>query len=164
MKNELENYLVEKYPKIFVDCNKGPKESLMCFGFEHDDGWFWILDQLCESMQNYIDSNNKYSLLDTQIEQVIAIQVKEKFGTLNFYYTGGDDIIYGMVSFAENLSNVICEVCGTKRKVGKTSGWVVTCCEKCHGKNKRLSNLQWKENEGIPLMLLRKIKLNNLKN
>jgi hypothetical protein len=54
--------------------------------------------------------------------------VKEKFGTLRFYYTGGDDIIDGMVQMAESMSGVTCEECGASGKT-KGGGWLSTRCE-----------------------------------
>jgi hypothetical protein len=64
------------------------------------------------------------------IPQVILDQVKEKFGTLRFYYSGGDDYIDGMVSLAESLTGVTCEECGNvgERRGG---GWVHTYCTPC---------------------------------
>jgi hypothetical protein len=62
------------------------------------------------------------------IPQVTLDQVKEKFGTLRFYYTGGDDYIRGMVTMAEAMSGVICEECGNPGET-KGQGWVVTLCE-----------------------------------
>ena len=60
--------------------------------------------------------------------QVVATQVKEKFGTLRFYYDGGDDVVRGLVQMAEALSEVTCEVCGSP---GKRRGdrWVRTLCD-----------------------------------
>ena len=43
------------------------------------------------------------------IPQVTLDQVKEKFGTLRFYYSGGDDYISGLVSMAESMTGVTCE-------------------------------------------------------
>lgn len=61
------------------------------------------------------------------IPQVTLDQVKEKFGTLRFYYTGGDDAIDGMVTMAESMSGVTCEECGNPgKRVG--GGWVTTIC------------------------------------
>jgi hypothetical protein len=62
------------------------------------------------------------------VEQVVLQQVKEKFGTLRFYYTGGDSYIQGLVSMAESMSGVMCEECGSP---GKTEGpgWIRTLCE-----------------------------------
>jgi hypothetical protein len=64
------------------------------------------------------------------IPQVTLDQVKEKFGTLRFYYTGGDDYISGMVSLAESMTGVTCESCGNigERRGG---GWVHTYCTPC---------------------------------
>ena len=64
------------------------------------------------------------------IPQVTLDQVKEKFGTLRFYYSGGDDYISGMVTLAESLTGVTCESCGNigERRGG---GWVHTYCTPC---------------------------------
>ncbi len=62
------------------------------------------------------------------IPQVTLDQVKEKFGTLRFYYSGGDDYISGLASMAESMSAVTCEECGNP---GKTvgGGWLTTLCK-----------------------------------
>jgi len=60
--------------------------------------------------------------------QVTLDQVKEKFGTLRFYYSGGDDYISGLVSMAESMSAVTCDECGNPGKqVG--GGWITTLCQ-----------------------------------
>jgi hypothetical protein len=61
------------------------------------------------------------------VTQVTAQQVKEKFGTLRFYVTGGDSEIHGMIQMAETMSAVTCEDCGSP---GTTvaGGWVQTLC------------------------------------
>ena len=67
------------------------------------------------------------------VPQVTLDQVKEKFGTLRFYYSGGDDYISGMVTLAEAMSGCTCEECGNpgERKGG---GWVRTICTPCETK------------------------------
>jgi hypothetical protein len=62
-------------------------------------------------------------------EQVVVDQVKEKFGGLRFYYTGGDDLIDGMVRMAESMSEVTCEECGYPGTT-RGGGWVRTLCDK----------------------------------
>lgn len=123
MTQELDKKLVDKYPLIFADRYKDDTESAMCYGFSHGDGWYWLLDTLCDHIQRYLD-NNKH----LHIEQVVASQVKEKFGTLCFYYDGGNEYIRGIVSHAEFLSGSICEMCGTTNNIGMTQGWLTTIC------------------------------------
>ena len=61
------------------------------------------------------------------VPQVTLDQVKEKFGTLRFYYSGGDDYISGLVSMAESMSGVTCEECG-KPGTQTSGGWIKTVC------------------------------------
>ncbi len=60
--------------------------------------------------------------------QVVAVQIKEKFGTLRFYYDGGDEYVSGLVSMAESMSACMCEECGAPGETGGT-GWIRTLCE-----------------------------------
>ena len=57
MNKELTNKLFDKYPKIFAQKNLPMSESLVCFGFEHGDGWYDILDNLCEKIQQHVDES-----------------------------------------------------------------------------------------------------------
>ena len=132
MKAELDSALCEKYPFIFADRNKSMMETAMCWGFEHGDGWYKIIDSLCGNIQHHIDWNNKnfekgYTQYK-QVPQVVATQVKEKFGTLRFYYDGGDDYISGLVNMAESWSAVACEECGSPG-TQNSQGWIKTLCE-----------------------------------
>jgi hypothetical protein len=124
MKKELDEYLCKVYPKMMVNRNKDMQETCMCWGFDCGDGWFQILNQLMGSIQNHIDWQNKEKEV---VRQVTLDQVKEKFGTLRFYYSGGDDTIRGMVCMAESMSSVTCEECG---KPGTSTGgdWIRTVC------------------------------------
>jgi hypothetical protein len=61
-------------------------------------------------------------------DQVIATQIKEKFGTLRFYYCGGDDYCRGVESMAESMSAVTCEVCGSSGKI-RNGKWIRTLCD-----------------------------------
>ncbi len=127
MRQELDEQLCKNYPKMMVNRNKPMTETCMCWGFECGDGWFNILNQLMGNIQHHIDWKNRNGEI---VPQVTLDQVKEKFGTLRFYYTGGDEYIHGMVALAEAMSGVTCESCGNpgERKGG---GWVHTYCEPC---------------------------------
>ena len=128
MKKELDEYLCKVYPKIMVNRNKDMQETCMCWGFECGDGWFNILNNLMGNIQNHIDWQNREKEV---VRQVTLDQVKEKFGTLRFYYSGGDDTIRGMVSMAESMSGVTCEECG-KPGTSTGGGWIKTVCKE-HG-------------------------------
>jgi hypothetical protein len=82
-----------------------------------------------ESVEEDIEKAKFRDVPDTPC-QVTLDQVKEKFGTLRFYYSGGDDYISGMVTMAEAMSGTTCESCGNpgERKGG---GWVRTICQPC---------------------------------
>lgn len=152
MHPKLDEYLCKKYPKIFRDRHAPMTQTCMCWGFEHGNGWFHLINTLCGSIQNHIDNHNKWveeygkefweenkdkpdvSINEpVLIPQVVAAQVKEKFGGLRFYYDGGDDIIRGMVYLAENMSYRICENCGvmTERVNTNQKGWISTTCPMC---------------------------------
>ena len=125
MRSELDKQLCEKYPKIFADRHKPMTETAMCWGFECGDGWYQILDSLCRQIQHHIDWQNRN---EVKVAQVVASQVKEKFGGLRFYYDGGNDTIYGMVSMAESWAANTCEVCGKPGKL-RGGGWLYTACD-----------------------------------
>lgn len=137
MNLELDKQLCEKYPKIFVNRRGLPTETLMCFGFEHGDGWYQILDSLCGQIQNYIDWINKLHKKES-VKQVVAVQVKEKFGGLRFYYEGGDAHISGMVRMAESWAACTCEECGNPGQM-RTGGWIRTLCDE-HAQGREILN------------------------
>ena len=71
---------------------------------------------------------DKPRLVPDVVPQVTLDQVKEKFGTLRFYYTGGDDYVRGLVSMAEAMSGVTCEQCGAPGDL-RGQGWLYTACD-----------------------------------
>ena len=85
-------------------------------------------------LRSYINKHAKHEIYNYKnFDPVTIIQIKEKFGGLRFYYDGGDDIIFGMVLFAESLSLSICETCGTRINVEThiKNGWRYTRCDNC---------------------------------
>ena len=130
MKQELDAQLCERYPKMMVNRHKNMQETAMCWGFECGDGWYNILNALMGNIQGHIDWKNKK---EEVVPQVTLDQVKEKFGTLRFYYTGGDDYIRGLVSMAESMSAVTCEECGNPGEQTR-GGWIKTICAPCEDK------------------------------
>lgn len=132
MSPENSKILTDKYPKIFPPPPpEENREPFYYFGFECGDGWFDLIELLCRNIQHHIDWGVENLPEDKKEEfQVTAAQVKEKFGSLRWYYNGGDEHIRGMVQMAESMSNKICENCGDKATV-KTKGWIRNLCQPC---------------------------------
>jgi hypothetical protein len=76
----------------------------------------------------------RYEPVPEEVHQVVAVQVKEKFGGLRFYVNGGDEKIHNYISMAESMSYRMCEVCGSPGKL-YTDGWYTTLCP-THAKEK----------------------------
>jgi hypothetical protein len=158
MSPELEHKLIKKYPKLFRDVTKSPKETLMCFGCEHGDGWFDILDNLCGFIENlqktrsYFLTTKDEKYIDFHCPDVVFTQIKEKYGTLRVYwhfkYTNYDKIISRLknekdldehisrysdtidsaIDFSEYLSSKTCEITGKPGKL-YSDGWCITLCK-----------------------------------
>jgi hypothetical protein len=122
MNNEFEKYdafakqMEERFPKIFAE----PYGGFAC-----GEGWWPILEALCGQIQHHIDWKNKQGNV---VHQVTVAQIKEKFGGLRFYYSGGDEAIDGMVRMAESWAARSCEECGTPGK-SRDGGWIKTLCD-----------------------------------
>ena len=142
MDKVLQDRLFNAFPKIFGEKDLPMQQTCMCWGIDTDDGWFDLLYRLCEHLQ-WDKDQNKYP-------QVVATQVKEKYGTLRFYYSlehegfNGKEPetelirkcsqIDGAIQFAEAMTARICETCGTfDGSVGLMSGggWYKTLCTVC---------------------------------
>ena len=85
------------------------------------------------------------------IPQVTLDQVKEKFGTLRFYYTGGDEYISGLVSMSESMSGVTCEECSAPAET-HGPGWIRTICKPCEEKRELARKLATEEYEQRKLL------------
>ncbi len=129
MTPELEQKIIKKFPKIFQMVESTPKGTCKQQGLFIGDGWYWIVDKLCKSLQYDTDKNG--------YNQVVAAQVKEKFGGLRFYVDGASEGQYEVIHFVESLTYDICETCGSTKDVGQTGGWIKTMCKKCANDNNK---------------------------
>jgi hypothetical protein len=129
MNPKLQKKLYKKYPKIFRQKDLNMSETAMCWGFQCGDGWYSLLDTLCALIQHRC--NHK----ELNCPQLEATTVKEKFGTLRFYVSGGDDMTSAYIGFAEYMSGSICEMCGSTSGVEQTKGWIKSLCKTCRDAN-----------------------------
>lgn len=98
MKDDLAGLLLQRYPQIFAQ----QTGAILC-----GDGWYDLLDALCESLQ--------FATVYNKAPQAIAGQVKEKFGALVFHWRGEiSPAQRGMIEMAGVMSARLCEVCGQR--------------------------------------------------
>ena len=97
MSPNLDKQLCEKYPSVFVDRQTSVLHSCMGWGFECNDGWYDIIDSMCQACTELYstgisidpadrDPNDGNAFFQVNPPKFIATQVKEKFGMLRFYY------------------------------------------------------------------------------
>lgn len=126
MDKKLEKKLVEKYPNLYKKYGGDISQTCMGWGMTCGDGWYKLIDELSAKLEAY---------------GVVAEQVKEKFGGLNFYIGPCEEDkfheIHEIIGEIEEKSYKICEKCGEPGEL-RRGGWIQTMCDKCHewGKNK----------------------------
>lgn len=134
------NKLVKSYPKIFKNVGGSRQVTCMAFGFECGDGWYDLLNDLCANIQK---------LMDGYEFEVVADQVKEKFGALRFYYhfEGYHGVpeevlkaVEKLIDLAEHLSNATCEKCGDEAELSIRGMYYQTLCATCRGTEFKLVN------------------------
>lgn len=135
MKEELDALLCSRYPLIFAERTLPMKETAMCWGFACGDGWFDLIDTLCERLQFWTDHN--------KAPQVVAVQVKEKWGELRFYPRGlPTEAQWGMIWMAQAMSARICEECGRPGQALVNGHFHLTRCAE-HAPEGAITNAQY---------------------
>lgn len=98
---------------------------------ETNNGWFDLINNLCNEI------NTIYEASDSEID-IIPIQIKEKFGTLRFYYSYINydkemSNIHTKVDEAvrkyEKMSASICEICGKPGRLSLVDGYIKILCD-----------------------------------
>lgn len=121
MNIENTKYLFDRYE--FFHPYDNINTSLMGFGFDCDDGWFNLIDQLCWLIEDLLYKEYPELKRDFQV-----VQVKEKFGTLHFYVRGANDKILDLIDKYGELSSETCEWCGGYGKTRNFNHWYITLC------------------------------------
>ncbi len=123
MKGELQQRIIERWPTWFNTTGDIGK-TLMPFGFQHGDGWFNLVWQLCERLEPLVAVTEQEGGCSFRV-----LQVKEKFGGLRFYTTFGNAAISALIETAEAESCHICELCG-QPGIRRGASWITTRCDK----------------------------------
>jgi hypothetical protein len=128
VRESLELALVKDFPGIFRDHRGDPMKTCMAFGLDVGAGWEPLIRKLCTA------------IIEAGGDDVVADQVKEKWGSLRIYYHGGNHKVSALVEEAERQSAHVCEACGSVIDVecrhDKGGYWVRTLCLKCRGDGK----------------------------
>jgi len=156
MKKELQEKLFSNYPELFRQKDLPMSETCMCWGIDCGDGWYDLIDTVCNFIDFHMKENKKWT------PKIEFVQVKEKFGGLRMYYhtiimkeeefensdlkkwyknyedyravmNNGSCMINGAINLALLISQTICEFCGQKA-TKRTSGWIHNLCEECYQK------------------------------
>ena len=152
MKDEFDAALCRDFPSLYRNRGADMRTTAMCWGMECGEGWANILRALSAGLTKVTEnhaSGSAAKAADHHFEcgfEIVADQVKEKFGTLRFYFhseskpdvqpeeVDGDYAkqieaeIDGMVEMAERMSAVTCEACG-RPGVMRGHGWYFVACE-----------------------------------
>ena len=167
MNKEHTELLWKNYPRTYCGRTKSITQSLIPFGFECGDGWFYPIKKLSAK----IEALN--IMLEPYHVKIEATQVKEKYAQLSWYYMvlpTDTDVEYPdeseqtpemkeklqkqevmleyanemaeeYIDKAENECMEVCEDCGTQFYEGNprvmTTGWMNILCKKCAEKEKR---------------------------
>ena len=111
-------YMNTKHTKALIDkyafMRPDPADRWV-FGFMCGDGWFGIIDKACAEIARELEHTFAYFHVD---------QIKEKFGSLRVYYSGGTEKIAAIVDDLESTANRTCEICG---RPGCNKGMFVLC-------------------------------------
>jgi len=123
-----EQKLMDKYPDLFYKKEDG--SLYYTCGVWVPQGWETIVENLCGSIHDYTVKTYRYKNGEKVYPPSVKIdQIKEKFGGLRFYYSGGDEQVAGMVRFAEYLASKTCEVSGEKGALCIRGCWYKTLSE-----------------------------------
>ena len=153
MKRKLELKLEHEFPfmsRLITKQIDSEKNLFVMFGCDCDDGWYELLRELC------VEITEVYKKRGLE-PNIIISQVKEKYGTLRFYWftsfntieTDRDEIdivamkekeeisnfineLHDIVSKYEDKSESVCEKCGKKGKLRDDLRWTRTLCKQCY--------------------------------
>jgi hypothetical protein len=129
MNSENTRRIIEACPSLFdtmkEECDNmtnGVTFSPIAFFFECGDGWADLLVELCEKIQSHLVTLSPESVYD-----IVALQVKEKYGSLRFYISSYDEVIECLIDEYSRKSRYVCETCGKPGKI-RGSVWLYAAC------------------------------------
>jgi hypothetical protein len=111
MEQNLRDKLIKDYPNW---CGNGRKYV----GFEFGDGWLPIIKEMFDELVVLTKDTPKFRIN----------QIKEKFGQLTVYFSGGNEAIKEAIDRAEVKCYETCDRCGDKG-VMRNDDWIKVRCD-----------------------------------
>lgn len=98
------------------------ENNLMVFGFMCGPGWYPLIYELLDKLQDIVDEQK----LDIEV-----VEIKEKYGGLRVYLSSYTDEIEALTEEYKERSYTICENCGDPGSLRVIRGWYQTLCDEC---------------------------------
>lgn len=113
--------LIEAHPRLFHAPTDRPEAAR---GYPTcEAGWQGLLKTACTKIEAALVEGGSFRVL----------QMKEKFGTLRFYWSGtmpdaARARIEEAIALSEGRSACTCEICGAEGRLYSRGGWLATAC------------------------------------
>jgi len=130
MKRELDEKLCKDFPLTFRDRHGDMRATCMVWGFP-GSGWEPLIRRAAEKIEPIIQKFVEEGGEKDGVHRLTSMQVKEKFGTLRWYFTLSHPEIDTIIREATKASSETCEDCGEEGKT-RGSGYVLTQCDDCY--------------------------------
>ena len=157
MNEELEMRLQKDFPFMKRNISEDERNIYRRFGCECAGGWYQLINDLCQAITDI------YAEAEVSVD-IVIVQIKEKFGSLRFYYSFEDSPnqlhaldflgstslriypnndktkkklrhdIAEIVRSCEEKSSTICESCGYEGVIRMDMRWKQTLCDDCYYK------------------------------
>lgn len=98
----VEQETVKDCPILFQMYSHSPKDTCMCWGWEFDRGWDDLVQTACRQLEML--NQEYYSKYRIRVQ---ADQIKEKYGTLHFYYSVIQDPPKSIYWFGKTVNKIV---------------------------------------------------------
>lgn len=133
MKKELQQRLFSTYPELFYKALNPKSMDSIKYGIQTEDGWFEVIDKMCEDIFCYCKQNS--------IPFPMFTIIKEKYGNLCIQACNTNDCIEVIIAECICSAENICECCGGEHARLKTlncsndvryfESIIKTLCDEC---------------------------------
>ncbi len=125
MDKELQKQLFIRFPWTEYKDSKTGHGAGHSVYFACGEGWFQLIWNMLEEIEQHYKQNN------ADINTLIIIDIKEKYGGLRFYVSNVIHDTHDIILKYESKSETICDICGEQGRLHEKNGWIRVLCSKC---------------------------------